>query len=243
MQTGELGTGKGNDFGVVSDGHGFEDSPDCERISGGINSKGPHAVAIGREANLLQWGFYAAPDRMTDSAKRAFLNALVYMRQFDGARPLVKSVARARSWMDHFVQGVRRAAEGEASESLRSYYLGQFPEGVVARTGGDPDAVAAWLDEVREYLRGGENWKVAVDPDLQELGLSNRTPAFLDWLVTTLGDDPEDARALRLAARYLGGHGRDAATAVKWIRANRERLFFSDVGGYRWFVDTRDTTR
>jgi hypothetical protein len=55
VQTGE--PGKDVDYGVVSDGHGFEDSPDCERITGGVNSKGPHAVAIGRQANMLQWGF------------------------------------------------------------------------------------------------------------------------------------------------------------------------------------------
>src|SRR5688500_10418708 len=60
------------DYGVVSDGHGFEDSPDCERISGGINSKGPKAIAIGRQANLLLWGFYGAPDRMTESGRRVF---------------------------------------------------------------------------------------------------------------------------------------------------------------------------
>ena len=44
VQTGDLGRGKGNDYGIVSDGHGFEDSPDCERISGGINTKGPYPV-------------------------------------------------------------------------------------------------------------------------------------------------------------------------------------------------------
>jgi hypothetical protein len=89
----------GCDVGMVSDGHGFEDSPDCERISGGVNSKGPMAVAIGRQANLLQWGFYGAPDRMTGSAKRAFLNAIVYMRRFDGHVPLVRKTSVGRTWL------------------------------------------------------------------------------------------------------------------------------------------------
>ena len=97
VQIGTMGTE--NDFGVVSDGHGFEDSPDCERISGGQNSKGPHAVAIGRQANMMQWGFYCAPDRMTRSARKAFLNAIVYMQRFDGHRPLVKKTARSRYWI------------------------------------------------------------------------------------------------------------------------------------------------
>jgi len=91
------------DVGVVSDGYGFEDSPDCERISSGVNSKGPQAVAIGRQANMLQWGFYGAPDRMTESAKRVFLNAIVYMKRFDGHRPLARKQARARSWYLTFI--------------------------------------------------------------------------------------------------------------------------------------------
>lgn len=56
VHSGEFKQGCG--VGMVADGHGFEDSPDCERVGGGINSKGPMAVAMGRQANLLQWGFY-----------------------------------------------------------------------------------------------------------------------------------------------------------------------------------------
>ena len=32
------------------------------------------------------FGIYAAPDRMTESAKKVFLNAIVYMKRFDGHR-------------------------------------------------------------------------------------------------------------------------------------------------------------
>src|SRR5262245_24979636 len=92
------------EYGMVADGHGFEDSPDCERISGGINTKGPRAVAIGRQANMLLWGFYGAPDRMTESARRAFLNAIVYMRRFDGDSPLVQKGSSGRGWPQQFLE-------------------------------------------------------------------------------------------------------------------------------------------
>jgi hypothetical protein len=239
VQTGELGKGAGNDYGVVSDGLGFEDSPDCEWISGGINSKGPHALAIGREANFLQWGFYAAPDRMTESARRAFLNALVYVRQFDGQRPLVQKAASSRSWMDRYLRGLRKALADDGSAGLRTYYFSLFPDEVVAATEGDPERLAAWVDEVREYLYQEGGRRFLVDEDLRGLGLSNRRPEFLDWLRDALAEDPSDPRALRLAKRYLGEAGRDAASARAWIDRNRERAFFSDLGGYRWFVDPR----
>ncbi|HZN38631.1 MAG TPA: hypothetical protein VFD82_07495 [Planctomycetota bacterium] len=77
-----------------------------------------------------------------------------------------------------------------------------------------------------------------LDADLAALRLSNRKPAFLDWLLDRLGE-PGDEQALRLAQRYLGPeNAKDATTAKAWIEANRPFLFFSDTGGYRWFVDT-----
>jgi hypothetical protein len=79
------------------------------------------------------------------------------------------------------------------------------------------------------------NW--AVDEDLAKLRLSNRKPEFLDWLLAAFARDANDATALRLAQRYLGPHGSDAATAKVFIEQNRDLLFFSDVGGFKWLVD------
>ncbi len=240
VQTGDVGRKKGNDYGVVSDGHGFEDSPDCERISGGVNSKGPFAVAIGRQANLLQWGFYAAPDRMTESARKVFRNAIVYMKQFDGRRPLVKKEARSRDWFKQYVHAAAKLDTLEESrrDSYAKYIKGQFPAKLIEESGLDPKALQAWLDANVEYMRGNARRKVIVDEDLAKLKLSNRKPEFLDWLTDALTKDPSNTLALDLAKRYLGDDGRDAATALNWIRTNRQRAFFSDQGGYRWYVDT-----
>jgi hypothetical protein len=240
VHTGEFG--KGCDVGMVSDGHGFEDSPDCERICGGINSKGPMAVAIGRQANLLQWGFYGAPDRMTESAKRAFLNAIVWMKQFAGQAPLVKKQSRGRSWYAQYIDTLAQMKPAQRNDrgqdSHAAWLLGRFPADVTA---GDVDVerLRRWYADHEEFIGGGsDRWETAVDADLVQLRLSNRRPGFLDWLLERFAADPGDALALRLARRYLGEeHGRDAATATRWIREQRPFLFFSDTGGYRWFVD------
>jgi hypothetical protein len=234
--------GKGCDAGMVSDGHGFDDSPDCERISGGVNSKGPRAMAIGRQANLLQWGFYGAPDRMTESAKRAFLNAIVWMKQFDGQRPLVKKLNQGRSWPGQHIETLERLTPEELAKIHErpdaTYLLRHFPaeltEGRV-----DVAKLRAWYDANVEYFVTRDRYSFAIDEDLQKLKLSNRKPAFLDWLLESLGKDPADAMALKLATRYLDGDaGKDGRRAVAWIDANRPYLFFSDTGGFRWFVDT-----
>lgn len=231
--------GPENDYGVVSDGIGFEDSPDCEVISGGVNSKGPHGLAIGRQANMLQWGFYCAPDRMTDSARHTFLNAIVYMKRFDGHGPLVGKKSRSRGWLKLYIAALR---ERNINPGYREYLKKKFPAGIVKQHGLDAAKLETWRAANEEYIRGdfgeGRTRKYAVDTDLRELGLSNRKPEFLDFLVKRLGADANDALALKLAARYLGDHGKDAATALAWIKKNRDRLFFSDTGGFRWFVDT-----
>jgi hypothetical protein len=230
------------DVGLVSDGNGFEDSPDCERIAGGVNSKGPRAVAIGRQANLLQWGFYGAPDRMTVPAKRAFLNTIVWMQQFRGHRPVATKVGRSREWMAQFVDMLeKQTPEQRAStekNSLAGYVKKQFP----------PDVVAGELDipKLRQWLRDNEGYlyttgrggSFVVDEDLRALGIANRDPKLLDWLLTTFAENPVDERALRLAKRYLGDAAADAASARAFVEGRRERLFFSDTAGFRWLEDT-----
>ena len=235
------------DVGMVSDGHGFEDSPDCERIAGGVNSKGPMAVAIGRQANLLQWGFYGAPDRMTVPAKRAFLNAIVWMKQFRGDRPLATKQGRGRSWFVQYIDALakmspkERADTGERSHA--GYLRKQFPADLVAN-GIDVDKLRKWYADNEEFFGPGKDrWDCKIDADLVAIGKSNRKPEFLDWLTAALAKDPKDECALRLAARYLGPSGKDAASARKFIDENREFLFFSDTAGYCWLVDENKQRR
>lgn len=229
------------DVGMVSDGHGFEDSPDCERIAGGVNSKGPIAVAIGRQANLLQWGFYGAPDRMTVPAKRAFLNAIVWMKEFAGQRPLADKQAQARSWFSQYIDVLEAMSPAERAQtgdkSLAGYLAKRFPPELV-KDGLDVARLRAWYRQNEEFFGPGADRRgPAVDADLAALGVSNRKPEFLDWLLETLTSRPEDERALRLAARYLGTAGTTAASACAHIRAHRDRLFFSDTAGFLWLVD------
>jgi hypothetical protein len=75
------------DPGLVSSRENFTATSDAEVIAGGINSKGPSSVAIGRHGNYLQWGFNGEPTLMTDSGKSAFINAVCYINKFDGQKP------------------------------------------------------------------------------------------------------------------------------------------------------------
>ena len=241
VQTGK--EGKENDYGVVSDGHGFEDSPDCERISGGVNSKGPHALAIGRQANMLQWGFYCAPDRMTQSARKVFLNALVYMRQFDGEKPLVAKKSIGRGWLRQYADALSKLTPAQRKETgertYAAYLRTKFPAELL--DGDDVvDKLNAWLQTNEERFVANENREVTVDTDLVELRTSNRTPGFFAAVIARLEKNAGDALAARLIAHYLPKDVEGTAAGVRsFWEHNRASLFFSDVGGYRWFVDPR----
>lgn len=229
------------DVGLVSDGHGFEDSPDCERIAGGVNSKGPMAVAIGRQANLLQWGFYGAPDRLTVPARRAFLNAIVWMKQFAGQRPLATKDGRGRTWFAQYLDMLEKQPAKDLAQppdkSITSYLKKQFPPELVAN-GIDVARLRQWYRDNEEYFGPGKNkYSCEVDSELAAAKVSNRKPEFLDWLLAAFARDANDEQTLALAARYLGEHGRDAAAAKAFIDGNREFLFFSDTAGFRWLVD------
>jgi len=77
-------------IGMVSRDDGFYDSPDVEFISSGVCAKSIGAVAIGRHGNFMTWGFSAPPADMTDAGKVAFVNAIIYMKQFAGQTPIAR---------------------------------------------------------------------------------------------------------------------------------------------------------
>jgi hypothetical protein len=233
-------------FGLVSDGSGFDDSPDCERISGGVNSKGPYSVALGRQGNWFLWGFCATPSEMTESARRAFLNVVVYMKRFDGKRPLFTKTSMGREWAYFYA-----SLCSDEDEDTAKHFRTKFSPNIIEATGGDSAKLKAYLKENEGWLvweefeepgkgtasRPEKNTRIAIDEDAKALGLANRDPALLVRCVEMLekGDRSEVAR--RILERYTDQkHGGDAAAWRKWLDANRSRLYFTDTGGFRFLM-------
>lgn len=220
---------KEKNYGLVSDGYGFEDSPDCEYVSGGLNSKGPKSMALGREGNFFLWGFCASPEEMTPAARKVFLNTIVYMKRFDGRKPLVAKKSRSREWALNYARYL-------GDERLRKYGRTLYGKEILDGTGEDPKKIEALVRADFEYLyvAGG---RFVVDADAKALGISNRKRELLERCIAMLAGSRESTRALRLLERYTSEeHGNDAKAWRTWFEQNREQLFFSDVGGYKFFV-------
>lgn len=220
------------DVGLVSTPWGFEDSPDAEAISGGSNSKGPTSVALGRHGNWFLWGFAGDPKQMTESGRRVFINAVCWMKRFDGRKPLVERLRTSREAIPLYVRYALKYEKIQEQEWFRNTFGVEVRE----RTGLEAGKLEAWYLENAEIVRSDGSGFVA-DPDVKALGVSNRKLEFVDALAARLGKDGKDALALRLAGRYLPGAPAEAGALKAWVAENRAFLFFSDVGGFRWFVD------
>ena len=213
---------------VVSAEHLLE-AEDSEIISGGLNMKGDHGVALAREANLLLWGPAGHPGNMTAEAQRLFVNALVYMKQFDGA---VQTVFRGKH---------ARTAAFEIAKSpnvtREDRYLEWISPEALQLAGGDKKKLAAAFEgnEPWLYVPAWAPWLV-VDEDAKSLGVPNHDVRLLEKGVALLDDPAQAAKGRRLLERYTGLAQSDAAAWRGWFTQNRDALYFSDRNGYRFFT-------
>lgn len=116
--------GKGYRMGMVSRGEGFLDSPDTEYISSGVNTKDVGAVAIGRHGNFFMWGFSGSPDYMTEEAKQVFANAVVYMKQFNGVKPIARKYndrIATRAYVDNMIHNATKESFADYNKMLDEF--------------------------------------------------------------------------------------------------------------------------
>lgn len=94
--------------GMVTREWGYTDSPDAEVISGGECAKSYDAIAIGRHANFLNWGFGASPAYLTEEAKPVLLNAMIYISKFAGHHIIARKLNENISTSDDIRQSIGR---------------------------------------------------------------------------------------------------------------------------------------
>lgn len=280
----------GQRIGMVSRPWGYTDSPEAEVISGGLCAKSIDAVAIGRHGNFFHWGFTAKPSDLTEPAKAALANAIVYMKDFKGkriiARKLNEGIATRDAataskytmsrdcWkemeavnmkyylmMDSTMRAIKaKQAAGEELSPAEMMHL-QFPaipkpksipfsEYLKGRNpelykvfGEDEAEYARYYDKNRPYFRADSNegYSLEIDQEARALGIANNDIRLLDKAVELLekgGDDAVTGRTL--LERYTLCRFATPAEWKAWLDANRDRMFFSESGGWLWLVDTLD---
>ncbi|MCK0131689.1 hypothetical protein MWU59_09255 [Flavobacteriaceae bacterium F08102] len=272
-------------IGMVSRGFGFTDSPDTEYISGGGNSKEMYAVAIGRHANFMMWGFSASPDHMTEEALDVFTNSIVYMKKFNGAQVIAKKmddritirksylffknrdINKANfekykaQWMRYKQKDLARKKELETkkanNEPLNKFqqaFLDNFEpvptfeswlakkqymgEKYFKKFGTDTNAYLTFLNNNIGYFTYIDK-ELVLDEDVQKLGINNNDIRLLETAISMLSKGvKQQAIAKRILQRYTEEDFSSPTAWKQWFSTNKDKLFFTESGGYKWLVDT-----
>ena len=215
--------------GVVSRAYGFTDSPDAEALILGLNrGKEYGAVGIGRHGNFLQWGYSAPPSKMTDPCRKLFVNCICYIAKFDGKLPLVRRQGYPRENALRLGALVNRIKD-------KDFFPRNFGDELPDDYKNDPDKIVQYYVENFEliYREGG----FLVDKELKALGISsNRRIATLEKLIELLEDQGRSETARKALRRYTNRVFETHQDWHEWFQQNRERIFFSDFGGCKFFV-------
>ncbi len=218
---------------MVSFWYGYEDSPDAEVLTPCFNvGKGSGAVGVGRHGNYLQWGFSASPANMTEAGKCFFLNCICYIHKFDGFAPLVHVSSSER------MNAVRLALLLDTIKDPR-FQTNTFPADLRGKFTGNPEGLAQYYQERIELIYRDRVY--LVDEDLPLLGLkSNHTLETLKRLIELLDEPKQQAAAGKLLRRYTSESFETAKEWRDWFDQNRQRIFFTDVGGYKFIAVTEN---
>ena len=218
--------------GVVTRAYNFNDFPDDELLVKGFNiGKEYGAAGVGRHGNFLQWGYSAPPSEMTEAGQKLFLNCIHYIRRFHGKLPLVHPSDSPR------MDAVRCAALINKIEDHG--FLRQFPPDLLEKYKQNPDGlVQYYMDHLELVYR--EIWfrgPFQIDDDLRSLGIeSNRQISTLEKLIELLDHPQHGQVAESLLKRYTDQSEMTKIEWQKWLEEHRGRIYFSDLGGYKFLV-------
>lgn len=109
--------------------------------------------------------------------------------------------------------------------------------------GEDEAEYARYYDKNRPYFRpdSKEGYGLEIDQEARSLGIANNDIRLLDKAIELLGNGGNDAVTGRtLLERYTLCRFATPAEWKAWLDTNRNRMFFSESGGWLWLVDTLD---
>lgn len=147
-------------------------------------------------------------------------------------------------------KGEKLSAEEEMSLEMRpprrpemtwEKYIMRYMKGYEEQFGTDIEAYKKFLGDNIEFLsyqKGKGYYGLIVDEDLKALGISNRKPELFDVCINLLKKGRQTTLAKRVLKRYTTERFDSAKAWSKWYKTNKNKLFFTEAGGYKWLVNT-----
>lgn len=216
-------------------------APELEFICGGINAKTPRAGAIWRQGHLLHFGFEQSPAELNANGRGLLVNSICYIARFREDRPIVRTpsifYSRVRLFDREVISRLINHPERDLQQYL-DYYVSPEIRSETQKL--DRDGVKEWFEDVRPFLRADSAGKLTLDETARDFGTPPNEQAFFAATIAALGGEGEKAgQARELLLRYAPYGPKDGSADdwKRWWNENRAYLFFSDTGGYCWYID------
>ncbi len=218
----------------------FADVPDVELFCGGINTQTPRSAAFWRQGNLLHFGFEQSPAQLNETGRAMLVNAIAYISRFTEDRPI--DITASVFSREKIGISRRRARGYFFNESSRLDWAtnAYAPATLATFDWRNRAAAQAWFETNGAWLHPGAGNLLEVDETARSLGTKFDDPDFIPRTIQALRNDQSRVAAATLLARYVAaGPGEDATAAgwEEWWRANGPYVFYSELGGYQWYVD------
>ncbi len=228
-----------NDYqrGWSSHYYEFADLPDVEVFSGGINEQTPRSAAFWRQGNLLHFGFDQSPAQLNAAGRAMLVNAVAYISRFTGDRPIDTSLSVFGS--DHIAISRRRVPRYFTvfPRELTNVFSAATLAAIDQR---DAAKAQAWFESERAWIHPNAQNFLEVDAEARGLNVQFDSPELDPKAIAALREAKTKAAAAGVLARYAPtgpGAGAGPEAWEKWWRDNSPYLFYSELGGYRWYVD------
>jgi len=115
--------------------------------------------------------------------------------------------------------------------------LKKLPKDLVQKFADQWNSYLHYYEENIGYIKPAKRaFHYEFDRDVQELGIANNDPKLLEVCVEKLLKKQDVARAQRILERYTTQNFEHPKDWKKWLDKNRDRLFFSDTGGYKFRI-------
>lgn len=104
---------------------------------------------------------------------------------------------------------------------------------------GSVEKTIAFMEGNRPFYTGaGTLNRDAFDADAISIGIPNSDPRILDAAITMLENGTDTEKALRILVRYTIREFSSPGEWREWYEGVKEYLFFSESGGYKFYVDS-----
>ncbi|ADY32894.1 hypothetical protein Odosp_1884 [Odoribacter splanchnicus DSM 20712] len=143
----------------------------------------------------------------------------------------------------NILSGIEKDALAFKPQKPMSYedFLKRYQKRLFEKLGMDEVAYARYYKDNYDYFYGGEGmYNLVVDEDVKSLGIPNNDIRLLDKTISMLEHGEEVDKAKRILKRYTLCRFSTAQEWRDWLTANRDKIFFTEAGGWLYLVNTRD---